>query len=408
MFYSPAYRQPVYHQPAPAYANYGRPVYNNFYDDDEDDYEDDGRIFSFGRPTHNDRPTSWLHRQQELDREMERRRRAQQVRQQQLQREEEELERQRYLRRLQQQREQHPYNIRVNGRGDAMDEDERPAPTRVASTTPTWSCTSSRNHASAPTNIKATSGHPAPARTIPVTSKSPRPATTTTTAVPATPPKTPEPHRQPSPPRPAVNASPKRVRAATKLQRWFRRLRPLLPALRTLRSLTSRLAPLSSSTARSEHLQHLSSTLVLDPSTRDRLKMGASGNMGLLGYEEALVKMLLELDGVQSLGDEGVRERRREVVKEVEGRLKEVEEIRERWIREKRMELEGGESQGSGEKDEEMADGAQEGQAQEEEGDGEGMESDEGVYEEAREEMEGDEQRKMEGVDESKHIITVN
>ncbi|GAA5854874.1 hypothetical protein JCM8547_004104 [Rhodosporidiobolus lusitaniae] len=50
-----------------------------------------------------------------------------------------------------------------------------------------------------------------------------------------------------------------------------------------------------------------------------------SENAPVHAYEEALTKLLVELDGVDSLGEEEIRKRRKGMVKEVEGELERVE-----------------------------------------------------------------------------------
>ncbi|BGP18817.1 hypothetical protein JCM10213v2_006897 [Rhodosporidiobolus nylandii] len=53
-----------------------------------------------------------------------------------------------------------------------------------------------------------------------------------------------------------------------------------------------------------------------------------SQNAPVHGYEEALTRLLTELDGVDSLGEEEIRQRRKGLVKEVEGELGKVEGMR--------------------------------------------------------------------------------
>ena len=50
-----------------------------------------------------------------------------------------------------------------------------------------------------------------------------------------------------------------------------------------------------------------------------------STNYGLHAYSESLLKLLMQLDGVESWGDANVRKRRRAVVKEIEGEVSRVD-----------------------------------------------------------------------------------
>lgn len=50
-----------------------------------------------------------------------------------------------------------------------------------------------------------------------------------------------------------------------------------------------------------------------------------STNYGLHAYMESLLKLLMQLDGVESWGDANVRKRRRAVVKEIEGEVSRVD-----------------------------------------------------------------------------------
>jgi len=56
----------------------------------------------------------------------------------------------------------------------------------------------------------------------------------------------------------------------------------------------------------------------IDPSTRIPKLAFNSTNYGLLAYNDALDKLLVKLDGVESWGNPGVRRRRKNVVKQVE------------------------------------------------------------------------------------------
>jgi hypothetical protein len=50
-----------------------------------------------------------------------------------------------------------------------------------------------------------------------------------------------------------------------------------------------------------------------------------STNYSLHAYMESLLKLLMQLDGVESWGDANVRKRRRAVVKEIEGEVSRVD-----------------------------------------------------------------------------------
>ncbi|KAJ3042337.1 hypothetical protein HDV00_007471 [Rhizophlyctis rosea] len=63
----------------------------------------------------------------------------------------------------------------------------------------------------------------------------------------------------------------------------------------------------------------LSTTLKFNKS--GTIALGVKENMPLLGYEEQLVKLMIRVDAVESGGVESVRERRKEVVRRIQGEL---------------------------------------------------------------------------------------
>ncbi|KAJ3068117.1 hypothetical protein HDU98_008707 [Podochytrium sp. JEL0797] len=74
-------------------------------------------------------------------------------------------------------------------------------------------------------------------------------------------------------------------------------------------------------------LANISASLKVDSSTQ-KLVLGAKENMPLLEVEEKLTKLLLKADTIESNGCVEVRNRRRMLVKEVQGLLDQVEEVK--------------------------------------------------------------------------------
>jgi len=124
----------------------------------------------------------------------------------------------------------------------------------------------------------------------------------------------------------------KHIEAASVLQRFFR----IRQSIRTIQSLISEFNTLHASFTYPSAIsfQNPSSPSVdvvnvaaadpslgsddIDSNTRIPKLAFNSTNYGLLAYNDALDKLLIRLDGVESWGDSGVRERRRNAVKQIE------------------------------------------------------------------------------------------
>lgn len=154
----------------------------------------------------------------------------------------------------------------------------------------------------------------------------------------------PAPQRQPSPPReatplPVSAPTEEEEAAATRIQTFYRIQR----ALRSVRALHAKFVALKNAfvwpakvdyVARAHDEEHVSlpftPSLLASPPPADDLDSEAKlaytpNNVPLHGYTESLNRLLVELDGVESFGRKEVRQRRKEVVREVEQECTEVE-----------------------------------------------------------------------------------
>jgi len=124
----------------------------------------------------------------------------------------------------------------------------------------------------------------------------------------------------------------KHVEAASVLQRFFR-IRQSIHAIQSLISEFNALHASFTYPSAISFQNHSSSSAYvvnvaavdpssgsddIDPNTRIPKLAFNSTNYGLLAYNDALDKLLIKLDGVESWGDPGVRKRRRDAVKQIE------------------------------------------------------------------------------------------
>ncbi|KAJ3307492.1 hypothetical protein HDU76_004631, partial [Blyttiomyces sp. JEL0837] len=127
-----------------------------------------------------------------------------------------------------------------------------------------------------------------------------------------------------TPPTPKYTA--KQIESATIIQSWYRTRHQIKKSLNKLTTLSTNLV--TKFGPESTWPTYLSETLlkdiVIDPTT-NTIAFNTKQNRPLLEAEEALTKMLLELDAVESFGDLEVRDARRELIKSVQRRLDEIE-----------------------------------------------------------------------------------
>ncbi|KAJ3232198.1 hypothetical protein HDU81_003246 [Chytriomyces hyalinus] len=125
---------------------------------------------------------------------------------------------------------------------------------------------------------------------------------------------------------PAPQTSQDQETAARLIQSWYRSKlvpRKLLRQVTTLAKTFHTQFPRNKRVWR-ERLAALASTLDMNPTTR-KLVPGAKGNKGLMEVEEALTKMLLKADAIESQGYEVVREARKVIIREVQRLLDDIE-----------------------------------------------------------------------------------
>ncbi|KAI8829540.1 hypothetical protein BJ741DRAFT_669348 [Chytriomyces cf. hyalinus JEL632] len=125
---------------------------------------------------------------------------------------------------------------------------------------------------------------------------------------------------------PTLQSSQDQETAARVIQSWYRSKlvpRKLLRQVTTLAKSFHTQFPRNKRVWR-ERLATLASTLEMNASTR-KLVPGAKGNKGLMEVEEALTKMLLKADAIESHGYEVVREARKVIIREVQRLLDDIE-----------------------------------------------------------------------------------
>ncbi|KAJ3050927.1 hypothetical protein HK097_008101 [Rhizophlyctis rosea] len=168
---------------------------------------------------------------------------------------------------------------------------------------------------------------PAPAPTIPAPTPikqthQPQPAPPKPFRIPV---RTPPPKVKPTPGPEQVNhlyltANARKIQRAYRTHLINRRL--AAPKLALLNTVASSLSSLIST-----H-RHAALTTPLKRTASGAVELGVKENMAFLGYEEQLVKLMIQADGVESEGLKSVRERRREVVKAIQEELDGVDRRR--------------------------------------------------------------------------------
>ncbi|KAJ3205485.1 hypothetical protein HDU67_008819 [Dinochytrium kinnereticum] len=120
-------------------------------------------------------------------------------------------------------------------------------------------------------------------------------------------------------------------KAAHKIFDFIRTHQPQLRAIRSLRNLHAKLNAITSDPTTANILSAPPTSLDIDPATKS-LRLGSKANRAIVELEEKLTRVVVELDGVESGGAEGIRERRRSVVRQVMEWVGKVEDVKRRAI----------------------------------------------------------------------------